>query len=423
MPQNPYTDQQFLWRGICALLFIAIGVIALESGVSVSERPDVVDADILSKTYYSLSLFVIGGVELGTPQGGPLYGRVLLWLSYFGAPILAASTLLEALLRALAPQSWALRRLKNHVIIVGEGELPLSTLKVLRRHNSKIPVVVVTSNKDDLLAAELKQTFGAFVVTGDISHEFLVEQLRVSEARRVFLLGENSLRSYEAAANLIERVPGIADRVVIHCSRLRFMRSMENTAVAKQCEIFNTYHLAASALVRSHLIEQFRETHTRDIVVLAGFGRFGQTILEELQNSALEELETVAIIDQDARRRVLVADEQMQFSGDYRRELFEGDVAECLRGGPWDAVLLDTDNGPEAFTVAKNAGLYTAAGVATLAASLSPGGVLIVWSAFASPEFERRLARQRLAVEARRVRARKSGKGPRHTLFIARARA
>lgn len=327
MPQNPYTDQQFLWRGICALLFIAIGVIALESGVSVSERPDVVDADILSKTYYSLSLFVIGGVELGTPHGGPLYGRVLLWLSYFGAPILAASTLLEALLRALAPQSWALRRLKNHVIIVGEGELPLSTLKVLRRHNSKIPVVVVTSNKDDLLAAELKQTFGAFVVTGDISHDFLVEQLRVSEARRVFLLGENSLRSYEAAANLIERVPGIADRVVIHCSRLRFMRSMENTAVAKQCEIFNTYHLAASALVRSHLIEQFRETHTRDIVVLAGFGRFGQTILEELQNSALDELETVAIIDQDARRRVLVADEQMQFSGDYRRELFEGDVA------------------------------------------------------------------------------------------------
>lgn len=327
MPHDPYTDQQFLWRGVCALVFIALGVIAFESGVSVTERPGIVDADLLAKTYYSLSLFVIGGVELGTPEGGPLYGRVLLWLSYFGAPILAASTLLEALLRALAPQAWSLRRLKDHVIIVGDGELPLSTLKVLRRHNSKIPVVVVVGSKDELLAAELKQSFGALVVTGDISHEFLVDQLRVAEARRVFLLGDNSLRSYEAAANLIERVPGIADRVVIHCARLRFMRSMENTAVAKQCEIFNTYHLAASGLVRGHLIEQFRETRMRDIVVIAGFGRFGQTILEELQNCAMDELDTVAIIDQDAHRRVLVADEQMEFSGSYRRELFEGDIA------------------------------------------------------------------------------------------------
>ncbi len=327
MPQNPYTDQQFLWRGVCALLFIAIGIIGFESGVGVSERPEVASSGLLTKAYYSLSLFVIGGVDLGTPQGGPLWGRTLLWLSYFGAPILAASTLLEALLRALAPQSWALRRLKNHVIIVGDGELPLTTLKVLRRHNSTVPIVVVTANPDELVAAELKQSFGALVVTGDISNEFLVDQLRVSEARRVFLLGDNSLRSYEAAANLIERVPGIADRVVIHCDRLRFMRAMENTAVAKQCEIFNTYHLAASGLVRSLLVEQFRETHMRDVVVLAGFGRFGQTILEELQRSALDELDTVAIIDQDARRRVLVADEQMEFSGAYRRELFEGDVA------------------------------------------------------------------------------------------------
>lgn len=327
MPGNPYTDQQFLWRGVCALLLILLGVIGFESGVSVSERPEIVDSDLLTKTYYSLSLFVISGVDLGTPQGGPLYGRALLWFCYFAAPILAASTLLEALLRALAPQSWSLRRLKNHVIIVGEGELPMSTLKVLRRHNSKIPVVVVLGSQDGLLAAELKQSYGALVVTGDISNDFLVAQLRVREARRVFLLGDNSLHSYEAAANLIELVPGIADRVVIHCARLRFMRSMENTAVAKQCEIFNSYHLAASGLVRSHLIQQFRETRMRDVVVIAGFGRFGQTILEELQNSAIDELDTVAIIDKDAHRRVLVADEQMQFSGAYRRELFEGDIA------------------------------------------------------------------------------------------------
>ena len=48
------------------------------------------------------------------------------------------------------------------------------------------------------------------------------------------------------------------------------------------------------------MVPQFHETHARDVVVLAGFGRFGQTILEELQHSAIDEMDTVAIIDRDA---------------------------------------------------------------------------------------------------------------------------
>ena len=71
----------------------------------------------------------------------------------------------------------------------------------------------------------------------------------------------------------------------------------------------------------------FQHTEDNDVVVLAGFGRFGQTILEELQERALEEMHTVVIIDNDANRRVLVADEQMEFVGGYRRELFEGDIS------------------------------------------------------------------------------------------------
>ena len=200
-------------------------------------------------------------------------------------------------------------------------------MRALRKDNSRIPVVVVSNSGDQVIADELKQNFGAIVVNGDISHAFFLRQLRAESARKIFLLGDNSLRSYEAAAALLNIIPSIGDRVVIHCASLRFMRSMQNTPVAQRCEIFNTYHLAASGLVRSHMVQQFQETKSKDVVILAGFGRFGQTILEELQRSALGELDTVVIIDRDAHRRVLVADEQMEFSGQYRRELFEGDIA------------------------------------------------------------------------------------------------
>jgi voltage-gated potassium channel Kch len=321
-------EKQFPWRATGALFFFFGALTGFASGVSVTERPEVATSSLLTQAYYSLSLFVVGGVDLGTPYGGPLFGRVLVWVSYFGAPILAASTLIGALLKAMAPQSWKLRRLKNHVIIVGAGELSLSYLRVLRRRNPRVTVVVVSRlAPDQSMVDEFEQGLGALVVVGDITHEFFLRQLHVERARKILLLSDNSLRSYEAASIVLGMVPGIGPRIVIHCVRLRFMRAMENTQVAKSCETFNTYHLAAAGLVRDHLLQQFRETRDKDVVIIAGFGRFGQTILEELQRNAAEELATVAIVERDAHRRILVAEEQMAFNHDYRRQVFEGDIS------------------------------------------------------------------------------------------------
>lgn len=317
----------FSWRTLGALFFFFSAIVGFELGVSVTERPDVVESSILTKAYFSLSLFVVGGVDLGTPEGGPLIGRALLWASYFGSPILAAWTLIATVLRAMAPQRWYLRRLKDHIVVVGDGELALITLRTLRQQNSKMPIVVVSSNPDPVVVDEFSQSFNATVVTGDITHRYFLKQLNLSRARKILLLDDNSLRSYEAASTLLRQFPGIGGRVVIHCENLRFMRAMENTNVAQQCQTFNTYHLAASGLVRSHLLHHFRETRAKDVVVLAGFGRFGQTVLEELQRCAIDELDTVIIMDIDAHRRVLIADEQMDFSGEYKRVLFEGDIS------------------------------------------------------------------------------------------------
>jgi Trk K+ transport system NAD-binding subunit len=339
MTKRKYRPKILSWRSGGALFFFGCALVGFELGVGVSERPDIAEAGTLVRAYYSLSLFVVGGVDLGTPYGGPLLGRVLVWLAYFGAPILAASALMEAMMRVLAPQSWQLRRLKNHIIVVGDEELSLSYLRVLRRHNSRVAVVVVSSTDDQIRRDELEQDFNAIVVTGDVTHEYFLKRLRVHRASKILLLDDHALRSYEAASQLISMVPGIGSRVIIHCGSLRFMRAMENTRVAQSCETFNTYHLGASGLVRNHMVQHFRDTSAKDVVVIAGFGRFGQTVLEELQLTAAKELDTVIIIDSDAHRRVLVADEQMKFSGLYERKLYEGDIA---NPEVWERVARDT---------------------------------------------------------------------------------
>ncbi|NQY64031.1 MAG: hypothetical protein HRT38_09930 [Alteromonadaceae bacterium] len=68
------------------------------------------------------------------------------------------------------------------------------------------------------------------------------------------------------------------------------MRSMAQSHVAQKCINFNSYQLAASALVKQHLICHFLKTKPKDVVVIAGFGLFGQTILEELQRNATKEI-------------------------------------------------------------------------------------------------------------------------------------
>jgi Trk K+ transport system NAD-binding subunit len=231
------------------------------------------------------------------------------------------------------------------VIVVSSSELSLTYLRKLRNANPWVPVVVACRNCDPSTAEEIRESFNAPVVTGDITHRFFLEQLRPHLARRILLLGDNSLRSYEAASHIMELVPNIGRRLIIHCGRLRFMRAMADTRVARECQTFNSYHLAASGLVRSHLVRHFLETRRKDAVILAGFGRFGQTIIEQLQELALDEMRAVVIIDNDVERRVMVAEEQTYFSGNYRRELFQGDISHPdVWRRVWDRVTVDSDD-------------------------------------------------------------------------------
>jgi spermidine synthase len=104
-----------------------------------------------------------------------------------------------------------------------------------------------------------------------------------------------------------------------------------------------------------------------------------------------------------------------------RVTLFEGDVREPIARGGWDAVLLDVDNGPDAMVVGDNASLYDDEGSRALAASLRPGGVAVVWSAYTSRAYLRTLRRAGLQCESQRVAARGPGrKGHKHVLFVAR---
>ncbi|MFH9348625.1 spermidine synthase [Kitasatospora sp. NPDC017646] len=86
------------------------------------------------------------------------------------------------------------------------------------------------------------------------------------------------------------------------------------------------------------------------------------------------------------------------FSGgaldDERVAVIHTDLLEYLAGSGgerYDALCLDIDNGPDWTVTDSNSGLYGADGLAVLWHRLRPGGVLAVWSAQPSRDFEEAL--------------------------------
>lgn len=106
---------------------------------------------------------------------------------------------------------------------------------------------------------------------------------------------------------------------------------------------------------------------------------------------------------------------------DPRVSILEGDVSRVIRStrAPFDAILLDVDNGPEGLTREANDGLYDMAGLTAARNALRPGGVLAVWSSGPDRSFTERLRRAGFGVEE--VKARANGKrgGARHVIWIA----
>jgi spermidine synthase len=77
---------------------------------------------------------------------------------------------------------------------------------------------------------------------------------------------------------------------------------------------------------------------------------------------------TLGAVASDPRIRLHAGDIRMVIEGRYARPV-----------GPWDAIVLDVDNGPDFLIHDKNSRLYTDAGLEAAYAQLAPGGTLTIW--------------------------------------------
>jgi len=307
-------------------VFVA-GFAGFALGGVTAQRPALLAEPLAVKFYYTLGLFVLAGVDLGLPAGGPPLARALLWFAFFAAPAVTAGAVTEGVLKFFRADLWALRRTRSHVVLAGCGRLSMLYLQRLKERRPSVPIFIVEQRADNP-NIPLASARGAHIILGDITDDAILESLSLERAERVMLLTGDDFANLDAATKILARAPQIAARTVVHVGDLRFARSLDKTRVATECVLFNSHQIAASHLVQSVLMPHFEKTPGCDALVVGGFGRFGQTVLAELHRRNSHCLRTVVVIDERATRSYAEYCENAGEREAIAPELIDGDLTD-----------------------------------------------------------------------------------------------
>lgn len=155
-------------------------------------------------------------------------------------------------------------------------------------------------------------------------------------------------------------------------------------------------------------------------VLIGGLG-LGFTLREALRR--LRQDAEVVVAELIAEVIAWNADESYALSAEAMRDprvrVVHDDVVNVLRAGArgYDAIMLDTDNGPEGMIMKENGRLYAERGIALTVGALRPAGRVVYWSVGDDPGFVRALRRANLDVQSLRERAYATG-STMHTLYV-----
>jgi Trk K+ transport system NAD-binding subunit len=239
-------------------------------------------------------------------------------------------------------------------VVVGAGRLGRLFLEALREKDPLRQVLVVDRDVEKADIREMLRRFRASFYPGDIRERGCFDSLGLDRARAVVLITEDDVVNLEAAWRLAEIAPHLV--ITAHVGDLamwRTVRSLQDRGGAR-IHIFNGHRIAARQLYQDHLHDYFESTHPRDVVVIVGFGRFGQTLLEYLQAAAGSQIQRAVIVDLAARRQLRVYRRHVPYSDRFGLVAIEGDtddpeiwerIEEAVAGVGVDPVyILGTDD-------------------------------------------------------------------------------
>jgi spermidine synthase len=181
--------------------------------------------------------------------------------------------------------------------------------------------------------------------------------------------------------------------------------------------------VAASELQIGELATARIPRFSKSRVLIGGLG-LGFTLRSSLEgvgpHGEVEVVELLAALVE--WNRIHLAGLNGALLADKRVRIRVADAAGVIATAPngrYDAIVLDTDNGPSPMVQRGNARLYDDAGLAKLFAALNAKGRAVIWSAAPDRAFAARLAKAGFKVEVVAAKVHLTAKRPAYTLYVA----
>ena len=279
---------RIIWKYWKYFLFVLIILIAWTSFLQTNMVSDTGTGRYFEALYFSLSLFIIGGLDIGLPLGGSGMTITLLWICYFLAPLMTLGAVYqviqEELLNRFSP------RWRNHSVICGLGRNGKLIYDLIKEHEPRSHrIIVIEKDQENSRSIFLRKSKTTWWLRDDFSQLSVLRRANVQQAKQVYITTNLDITNL----NTLVTIQGMPDRrkslkTFFHLGNPGlhdlWKESFLNNPLYDGVTIYNGYQVVTRRLYRRWLLQQNYLSPNGNIFVILGYGRFGQMMFYHLTN-------------------------------------------------------------------------------------------------------------------------------------------
>jgi len=299
-----------LYRLLPSLLVFILALSAFNHGVYFEGKPNICTENFLVQIYYTIGLFLLAGIDLGMPVGGTDFHRILLYISYFLAPLITVIAVVEAVLKSIG-SDYLIKPYKDHVVIVGASKQAISIIHgwsypELQTNNTdyyqagKTKIIVVEKDPNNTKLEyfrELSKKQKIEIIIGDINHSSILNRLNVKQALWCIVTTNSDILNINISLKFHHDFNLKDEAIITLVEDNDLAADLLNTDAISKLNVASTHRSLANCFLYRYIQTFF---YLENLVIF-GFGRFGQNILESLSGSIT--FKNLIIIDPDAEQK------------------------------------------------------------------------------------------------------------------------
>jgi hypothetical protein len=279
---------RLLWKYWKQIVIVTIIAVAWSSFLQTDMLAQSGFARYFEALYFALSLFIIGGIDIGLPVGSSALVLVLLWICYFLAPLMTLSivyqVIQEKVLSHFSP------RWKNHSVICGLGRNGRLIYDLIKEHEpERHRIIVIERDVNNSRSVFLQKSKTTWWLKDDFTQLSVLRRAHIGKAKRIYITTNLDITNL----NTLVMIQGLTKRrkyqqTFFHLGNLGLHELWQNTFLKDPLyagvKIFNGYQVVTRRLYQRWVLGKNYIDPAGNIFIILGYGRFGQMLFYHLAN-------------------------------------------------------------------------------------------------------------------------------------------